>query len=237
MKYLYDTYSHIGSRRSNQDSYAVCIGENGFAALVADGLGGYSGGELASKICIETVENAFEKTDNFSLDVAITEANENILQMQQELDNAMKTTAAAVWIGKKETVFANVGDSRLYAFKDGRIVFQSIDHSVAQMCVDCGEITPDQIRDHDDRCILTRSLGGKQYVGVDTVVAYNDDYDSLLICSDGFWEYVYEDEMCEARKSSQTPQQWLEKMRKCREDKVGMDNDNNTAVVVIIEEE
>ena len=194
MKYLYDTYSHIGSRRSNQDSYAVCIGENGFAALVADGLGGYSGGELASAICVDTVEAAFD-------------------------------------------VFANVGDSRLYAFKDGRIVFQSIDHSVAQMCVDCGEITPDQIRDHDDRCILTRSLGGKQYVGVDTVVAYNDDYDSLLICSDGFWEYVYEDEMCEARKTSQTPQQWLEKMRKCREDKVGMDNDNNTAVVVIIEEE
>ena len=237
MKYLYDTYSHIGTRMSNQDSYAVCIGENGLAALVADGLGGYSGGELASAICVDTVERAFEKSDAFSLDAALTEANDNILQMQQELDNAMKTTAAAVWIGEKETVFANVGDSRLYAFKDGRIVFQSIDHSVAQMCVDSGEITPDMIREHEDRCILTRSLGGRQYVGIDTVVAYNDDYDSLLICSDGFWEFVYEDEMCEALKSSQTPQQWLEKMRKCREDKVGMDNDNNTAVVVIIEEE
>ena len=236
MKYLYDTYSHIGTRKSNQDSYAVCIGENGFAALVADGLGGYSGGELASAICVDTVEAAFENTDGFSLDLALTEANENILQMQQELDNAMKTTAAAVWIGKKETVFANVGDSRLYAFKNGRIVFQSIDHSVAQMCVDCGEITPDMIRDHEDRCILTRSLGGKQYVGVDTVVAYNDDYDSLLICSDGFWGGVVEQQMCSALEQSETPGEWLGTMRKLCGTEINSDNDNNTAVVINIKE-
>ena len=234
---MYGFYTDIGGRGNNEGSLLAIESGGAYLFAVADGLGGYSGGELASAICVDTVERAFEKSDAFSLDAALTEANDNILQMQQELDNAMKTTAAAVWIGEKETVFANVGDSRLYAFKDGRIVFQSIDHSVAQMCVDSGEITPDMIREHEDRCILTRSLGGRQYVGIDTVVAYNDDYDSLLICSDGFWEFVYEDEMCEALKSSQTPQQWLEKMRRCREEKVGMDNDNNTAVVIMIGEE
>ncbi len=237
MRYYYDTYSEIGSRKNNQDSFTVCESENGLAAAVADGLGGYRGGETASRLCVEEIERGFESDEDFDLEQTLLLANDRILQMQQQLENVMKTTAAAVWIGKEQTVFANVGDSRLYAFKDGQIVFQSVDHSVAQMCVDCGEITADQIRQHEDRCILTRSLGGKQEISVDTDILDNAEFDSILICSDGFWEHVVEDEMCSALIASQTPQQWLEKMRLCRENNVGRDNDNNTAVVIMIGEE
>lgn len=234
MRFFYDTYSEIGSRKGNQDSFTVCEGENGFAAAVADGLGGYKGGELASYLCIEQIQRAFEFEKPFDLEQALVDSNDIILKQQQVLGNAMKTTAAAVFIGKKQTVIANVGDSRIYAFKDGEIVFLSIDHSVAQMCVDEGEITFEQIRQHPDRCILTRSLGGKAYVVVDVDTLENSEFDSILICSDGFWEHVLEQEMCDALKQSQTPKQWLDKMRKCREDRVGRDNDNNTAVVIMI---
>lgn len=232
MNCIYDTYSQIGSRKNNQDSYAVCCGRNGFAATVADGLGGYRGGELASKLFIEEFESAFE-SEGFDLQQTVLEANDVIIDEQERLDNSMKTTAAAVWISENGTYIANVGDSRTYAFKDGEIVFQSTDHSVAQMCVDCGEITPDMIRDHEDRCILTRSLGGRTEVAVDMSHLDNSDYDSLLLCSDGFWEHVYEQDMCSALKSSQTPSEWLAKMVVCREDNVGYDNDNNTAVVIM----
>ncbi len=237
MKYFYDTYSMLGTRKNNQDSYAVCEGANGFAAIVADGLGGYKGGELASKLCIEQFETAFEQNTEFDIEQALLGANEIILDAQQQLENRMKTTAAAVRINSEDTFIANIGDSRVYVFKDGGIVFQSIDHSVAQMCVDSGEITFDQIREHEDRCILTRSLGAKIYAGIDVYCLENDEYDSLLLCSDGFWENVLEQEMCECLKQSQTPQQWLEKMRECRENRVGHDNDNNTAVVIMTGEE
>ena len=237
MRFLYDSYSDIGKRDKNEDSFLVCEREGALIAAVADGLGGCRGGEVASAFAVDELKQRFEANAALDLGKALEEINSGLLLKQRELGMKMKTTICAVLINAEHTVAANIGDSRIYAFKDGRIVFQSIDHSVAQMCVDSGEITPDMIREHEDRCILTRSLGGRQYVGIDTVVAYNDDYDSLLICSDGFWEFVYEDEMCEALKSSQTPQQWLEKMRRCREEKVGMDNDNNTAVVIMIGEE
>jgi serine/threonine protein phosphatase PrpC len=61
-------------------------------------------------------------------------------------------------------------------------------------------------------------------------------YDSLLICSDGFWGCVSEQEMCSTLEQSATPQQWLEKMRKLRNENVNQDNDNNTAVVIFIKE-
>ena len=179
---------------------------------------------------------AFE-SENFDLEQTLLCANEKILQAQEEFDNKMKTTAAAVWLGGEQAVFANVGDSRLYGFKDGEIVFQSTDHSVAQMCVDYGEITADQIRDHEDRCILTRSLGGREDVEVDVYYVDISELDSILICSDGFWEHVVEQEMCDALKSSETAEQWLEKMCACREENVGQDNDNNTAVVIKFREE
>ena len=236
MKYNYDAYSRIGTRRNNHDSFVVCEGRNGLAAAVADGLGGYKGGELASKLFVEELEKGFE-SESFDLRQTFISANENILRAQEDLDNKMKTTAAAVWLSEDKAVFANVGDSRLYGFKDGEIVFQSTDHSVAQMCVDYGEITADQIRDHEDRCILTRSLGGREDVEVDVSIIDISEIDSILICSDGFWEYVVEQEMCDALKSSETVRQWLEKMCACREENVGQDNDNNTAVVIKFWEE
>lgn len=236
MKYSYDTYSQIGTRKNNQDSFVVCEGKNGLTAAVADGLGGYKGGELASKLFVEELERAFE-SDGFDLKETVGTANELILEAQSELENKMKTTAAAVWLNGEQAVVANVGDSRIYAFKDAEIVFQSIDHSVAQMCVDYGEITADQIRDHEDRCILTRSLGGREDVEIDVYIIDISEIDSILICSDGFWEHVVEKEMCDALKESETVQQWLGKMCLCREQNVGQDNDNNTAVVIKFWEE
>ena len=236
MKYIYAAYTQIGTRKNNQDSYVICEGRNGLAAAVADGLGGYKGGELASKLFVEELERSFE-SDGFDLGETLQTANELIIQAQQELENKMKTTAASVWLDGEQAVFANVGDSRLYGFKNGEIVFQSVDHSVAQMCVDYGEITADQIRDHEDRCILTRSLGGREDVQVDVDVMDINEIDSILICSDGFWEHVVEDEMCAALKDAGSVQQWLDMMCARREENVGRDNDNNTAVVIKLWEE
>lgn len=70
----------------------------------------------------------------------------------------MKTTIAVLWIGKQTAVAANVGDSRIYQFRDGKIIYQSVDHSVGQMAVLVGEIQPDQIRQYPKRSQLACNL-------------------------------------------------------------------------------
>lgn len=236
MNYIYDSYSDAGTRENNEDSLVVCEGKNGFIAAVADGLGGYRGGEIASALVVESLREQFENDPDPDMARLLENANEYLLQKQAELGLKMKTTAAAVMINNGQTVFANIGDSRIYAFKDSCIVFQSTDHSVAQMCVDAGEITAQQIRTHEDRSVLTRTLGGRHGVRADITVFDEMAYDSLLICSDGFWGCVSEQEMCSTLEQSATPQQWLEKMRKLRNENVNQDNDNNTAVVIFIKE-
>ena len=235
MKYLYDTYSHIGSRRSNQDSYAVCIGENGFAALVADGLGGYSGGELASKICIETVENAFEKPDDFSLDVAITEANENILQMQQELDNAMKTTAAALVTDGKHAYIGHVGDSRVYVFYKNKVKRRTLDHSIPQMLALSKEIKESEIRFHPDRSFVLRVMGVDWEEPMYELLPPEKlkKCQAFLLCSDGFWEWIDEAEMCSLLRETDSAEEWLRRMtERVVKNAEGSDMDNYSAIAV-----
>ncbi len=236
MRFLYDSYSDIGKRDKNEDSFLVCEREGALIAAVADGLGGCRGGEVASAFAVDELKQRFEANAALDLGKALEEINSGLLLKQRELGMKMKTTICAVLINAEHTVAANIGDSRIYAFKDDRIVFQSTDHSVAQMCVDLGEITPEGIRTHEDRCILTRSLGSKQDIRADITVLDNSSYDSLLICSDGFWGGVVEQQMCSALEQSETPGEWLGTMRKLCGTEINSDNDNNTAVVINIKE-
>ena len=145
----------------------------------------------------------------------------------------MKTTVVAVHISESNIKVANVGDSRAYLFSDCSILYQTVDHSASQMAVNIGEITSDQIRNHEDRNILTRALGVSENVKVDIEEFDVDGIERIILCSDGFWEYVLETEMCETAKSSKNPDVWLFKMREKHAQRVSKGNDNNTAIVVM----
>ena len=234
MKILWDAYTDVGGRSNNEDSYYA--GQNGDSLLfvVADGLGGHDCGEIASSIAAEELKTQFETCgDKFDLQQAICDANSRILVKQEEMQLKMRTTIVAVLVGKNKTVFAHVGDSRGYAFSNGDIVYQTVDHSVSQMAVNVGEITADQIRHHADRNVLTRVLGADEKVKVDIQELETDSYDSLLLSSDGFWEYVLEEEMIRYKEFTQTPADWLTQMRNLLADRVPSDHDNNTAITVL----
>lgn len=194
----------------------------------------------------------------FDAGAAIKEANREILAAQRKIGKAMKTTVALAAILGEEVILAHVGDSRIYAFEKNGIVYQSPDHSASQMAVLAGEITPAQIRHHADRNVLTRALGADERLKVDLTRKKRSETDALLLCSDGFWEYITEEEMC--REKSRTipgkhlswtsgkypsflsenghcgtgaAQKWLDHMKKIVQTGAPRNQDNNTAVVAV----
>ena len=234
MKYEFDSYSDIGGRENNEDSYCTEKDGDSYLFVVADGLGGHDCGEIASGIAIEEIKRHFKRNPlSFSLCDAICDANRLIMDRQRESDLKMKTTVVAIFVSDDKVKVANVGDSRAYLFSDDSIFYQTVDHSASQMAVNIGEITPDQIRNHEDRNILTRALGVSETVKVDIAEFDCENIERMILCSDGFWEYVLEDEMCETARSSKNPDVWLFKMREKHAQRVSKGNDNNTAIVVI----
>lgn len=234
MKLLYSQYTDVGGRGNNEDALAVAVAEHGHLFLVADGLGGHDNGEEASNIAVEEIKRRFlTEGTRFDPERAIRAANELILKKQQEEGSSMKTTVTLAWVGDAITRFAHVGDSRIYAFNQRGIVYQSPDHSVSQLAVATGEISAAQIRSHRDRNKLTRALGVSEDVKAHLYTVDNSDYSGILMCSDGLWEYVYEDEMCASFSNAKTPKEWIDKMRVLHARRVDGSHDNNTAIAVI----
>ncbi len=232
MRYLIDSYTHVGGRSNNEDSFKACKSSKGLLLVVADGLGGHDSGEVASSLAVDSLCNDF-KLETFDLEEAIRSVNQKIVEKQNETGLKMKTTIAVALIKEDKSSFAHIGDSRIYTFKDGSIVFQSLDHSASQMAVSIGEIKPEEIRNHPDRNILTRALGVSDTIKVDITELNTDEFDSVLLCTDGFWEYVIEDEMTKHRYSSKNPDVWIYKMREELTRRMPANNDNNTAIAMI----
>ncbi len=233
MKILVDSYTDIGGREDNQDSLSALSADRGTLLIVADGLGGHSDGKLASSIAVEQLVNDFS-SKSFDIVKSIQNANSKIISEQTARGINMKTTLTATWIGKLKTIVANVGDSRTYLFYNNHIIFQSVDHSLSQIAVNAGDITLSEIRNHENRNVLVRALGAEKNVKVDTNEFNTDSIDSILLCSDGFWEYVLEEEMINSRTTSKNPDVWIYKMREILTRRIQHNNDNNTAIAVII---
>lgn len=233
MKIDYAAYTDCGGRKNNEDYYCVEFTENGALFVLADGLGGHAGGERAAMIAVESVRSYVltPSEDGITdIDDAIINANAEIVRQQKDKYSGMKTTICVVWITEEKTVFANVGDSRIYAFKGKNIVYMSKDHSVSRVAVDLGRIPLSEIRNHPGRNKLTRALGNEPTVSIDSFEMKNSAYDSLLICSDGLWEYVTEEEMEEIGRGSAKKK--LKKYRAIHDLTAPENCDNNTAIVV-----
>ena len=227
-------YSSVGGRQVNEDS--VSIQEYGDAVLgiVADGLGGHADGELASKLAVDTL-NARIRREQVSAAVlrgAIDAANQAI--WHDNACNGMKSTVASVWFNQKQALVGTVGDTRVYQIRRGQIVFQSRDHSVTQLAVLAGEMDARSIRGSKDRNKLLRALGAQEEVRADVTEIQILRGDALLLCSDGFWENVWEEEMIYDLVNTGTVKEWLRTMRRRVYDRAGTSGDNHTAIAIQI---
>ena len=233
-------YTNRGGRENNEDSVR-CAAQGGCGAfLVADGLGGHQSGEVASALAADVIFSGCTgetSPDRDALLELFREAN-RALREQQAVPGQedMKTTAVALCVDGERAVWAHIGDSRLYRFSGGELTEVTRDHSVTYKKFLGGEISYMDVYRDDDRSSLLRVLGKESCqpeAGEGTVAAG----DAFLLCSDGFWEYVYNEEMQADLCKAASPADWAERMllRHIRRTPPG--NDNFSLITVFVEDE
>lgn len=201
-------------RGHNEDSF-VCHPGLGLL-LVADGLGGYSGGEVASAVAARAIVDEFREAAGSSpqrrepppqggMSVAMAMACRAVARANREIfDTAYQlgqfprmgsTVVLASFRGRSVTV-ASVGDSRLYRLRGRELRQLTIDHTVLQEELDRGLVPPGQGRGHAGRGLLTRALGAEAEVVVDVFEQAVEPGDLYLLCSDGLFDMLEDEEIC-----------------------------------------
>jgi protein phosphatase len=192
-------------RENNEDYFAYCEPETdeefvrkGRLAIIADGMGGEEGGEIASRIAIDTVRheylNSAESNPLNSLVQSFQAAHANILDFARQRPDvhSMGTTCTAVAINDGFAYFAHVGDSRLYLIRNSLILQLTHDHTAINRMLEDGVITPEEAENHPQRHVLTAALGAKHEIKADIAQAPIplEIGDVLLLCTDGLWGLV-----------------------------------------------
>ncbi|WP_390404722.1 Stp1/IreP family PP2C-type Ser/Thr phosphatase [Lacticaseibacillus jixiensis] len=204
MEYAYRT--DIGRKRPNNEDYVGVFDNHDHAtlAIVADGMGGHLGGDVASEMAVSHIGYAFEKTTSADIETIVRwlvfelqEENSLILEKAQKYTDlsGMGTTLVAVIISGTRFVVANIGDSRGYLYRGGHLVQITEDHSLVNELVKTGELTPEEAKRFPQRNVITRSLGVSDAVDADVTI-YDMEYDDyLLLCSDGLTNQVSDQEI------------------------------------------
>ena len=233
----YASYSEIGGRPYNEDTVRVCVQDDALCAILADGLGGHGGGDQASQTAAAVIGDGWRPGATPEELLKLTQAaNAEILSMQTPVCN-MKTTVVLLSVSPSRIAYAYAGDSRLYHFGNTGLLWQTRDHSASQIAVLLGEIRQEDIRFHEDRSRIFRALGQMNSPGAEGgLLEAAPGRNAFLLCSDGFWEYVYEKEMEQCLTAAVSPEDWLVRMCALLKERVPTDNDNNSAIAVWYEQ-
>jgi protein phosphatase len=207
-------HTDVGRQRSsNQDccGMAVAPGDGARLWIVADGMGGHAGGEIASRVAVDAAIATFSAGgDDLAerLRAAIVAANRAVLTAAQQNRalTGMGTTAVALAVAGESLCIANVGDSRAYRVRRNRIEQLTQDHSVVAELVRRGHLSEDEAMLHPRRHEVLRSLGFEWDLDVDVDPAEAAAGDTFLLCSDGLSGVVDDAEiaaLCAKRRPSE----------------------------------
>ena len=200
---------------------------------VADGLGGHQSGEVASALAIEALrDHAPKHPDSVALARAVQSANEAVIAgiRKGEGREGMGTTMTALMVEDGHAVFAQVGDSRAYLLRDGRLSQITEDHSVVGAMLRSGHITVEEARRHPQRSVITRALGSDPHLNVDTFDIVVLRTDRLLLCTDGLTTMVEDEAIQEILNGELDPNRAAETLIQAALDAGG--NDNISVVIV-----
>ena len=180
-------------------------------AIVADGMGGHSGGSVASKFAIDIIKEKLAEEEDLSAVSGIrlkriVEKASHELWKKAESDALLKgmgTTIAMALMLEGRISVVSIGDSRVYIFERGELRQITKDHSYVQMLLDNGEITAEEARVHPERNIIMRAVGMK-WVFADVFSCEVSEDAVVLICSDGLVKHVSDERIAEVLKTSET---------------------------------
>lgn len=233
--------SRTGGRETNQDAYGVWSGPASCFCALSDGAGGHSGGAIASRLAVRQVLERFCETPDTSAEAiaaALKSANDAIVQ-EQHRQPRMSTMRATILALAFDTVhdtaaWGHVGDTRLYCFREGRIVLQTRDHSVVQTMVDAGYMEPQDARMAPGRSALLAALGDAAEFAPSIASAgfAIQDGDIFLLCTDGLWEHIEEAQMEQLLEMADSEEAWLQELENQVLRFEQKDQDNYSAIVV-----
>lgn len=231
--------SHVGKiRANNQDSgYA-----GRYLFLVADGMGGHAGGDVASAIATKRIietdrEYASPHDAEFAIKSALLAANSLLAETVFEHSEltGMGTTVSGILRVDDKVAIAHIGDSRIYLFRGGQLEQVTADHTFVQRLVDSGRITPEEAAVHPRRSVLMRVLGDVDASPeIDTAVMDTAPGDRWLLCSDGLSSYVSEDKISAILESVPSAKEAADRL--VRESLDQGAPDNVTVVVVDVDD-
>ncbi len=215
--------TNIGCRRQdNQDSYAVRELAGGSALLVVcDGMGGARAGSVASAVAVEAFAAAVAEAASGGmpedpalreqvLKEACSQANTEVYRLSREKREyeGMGTTLVAALILSGTVCMIHVGDSRGYILENNRIHQVTVDHSLVQLLVDQGEITPEEARVHPQKNLITRALGVDSWVECDLTWLELKEGSRLLLCSDGLTNVLDDETILELSGGEPDPEKF-----------------------------
>jgi serine/threonine protein phosphatase PrpC len=248
--------SHIGQvRKRNEDAYftlEATLSRNNETFpfglfLVADGMGGHQGGELASaltsRVMVESVLREFylpwltsDTEDAISQrpinEVILGAANEANLAVHRSAPPEAGTTLTCALIQGTNAYIAHVGDSRAYLIRQGRLEQITQDHSLLARLIELGQISPEEAASHPQRNVLYKAIGQGSTLDVDFYLRSLPANSYLLLCSDGLWGFVPQDLIAAIVREAPTPQAACSQLVREANNRGG--EDNITVVLVQI---
>lgn len=207
--------SDVGKvRTTNQDTYHISkISDNVAWSVVCDGMGGASGGNVASLVAVGALSDNINRNFNVQMEdesiknlIVSSIVNANVLVNQKAHQNSelsgMGTTVVLTFLNGKNAHIAHAGDSRAYLIKENDIFQITHDHTMVQYLVDTGEITVEEAKNHPKKHLITRALGVQENIDVEYNYLQLDRNDKIIMCSDGLTNLVEPNEILRITKEN-----------------------------------
>lgn len=205
MKFTIYQDSRQGPRNYNQDRVAYSYSKDALLTVLADGMGGHRNGEVAAQFAIEVLTESFQRMARPTLASPFKFLDEHIRQVHDAIDRHAllsdmpeppRTTIVTALVQHDALYCAHAGDSRLYHFRNGQLLFRTEDHSKVQMLYRKGLISKEEMLTHPERNKIYNCVGGEEQPQIEMASKRDlQDGDIVLLCTDGLWTLLEEEEI------------------------------------------
>ena len=232
----------VGMKREGNEDEFLLLPEKQLY-IVSDGMGGHNAGEVASQTAVDTLQAFFSKHAIQTIPAesiqeaminALLEANKDVWEKGRSAPeySGMGCTVVLVFIDKSSLHVSHVGDSRVYLIDKKEIIQVTTDHSVVMELVQAGQMTKEEARQSYLKNQLTQALGTSPVVKPESIQRKLKKGDIILLCTDGLWDMLSDEEIYTVVKKGGTPEEICRKLISKANDAGG--DDNITVVIATI---